>query len=76
MIISEFAYFTQKHLELVVYLFCLLNLQNQNKNSVSYLSKSKPRFCPKTTWLLALSLSLVALRTASEFGVAPDIRWL
>lgn len=43
MIISEFVYFTQKHLELVVYLFCLLNLQNQNKNSVSYEFKTQQK---------------------------------
>lgn len=43
----------------------------QNKNSMSYLSKSKPGFCPRKTWLLGLSLSLAALRMAREFGVAP-----
>lgn len=43
----------------------------QNKNSMSYLSKSKFRFCPRRTWLLGLSFNLAALRMAREVGVAP-----
>lgn len=48
--IREFAYFSQKLLELIMD-FCLLNLQNQDKNSVGYLGKNKPRFSSKGMWL-------------------------
>lgn len=53
-IIREFAYFSQKLLELVMYFFCLLDLQNQDKNSVGYLAKSKPRFSSKRICLESL----------------------
>lgn len=51
-------------------IFCLLNLQKQNKNSMSYLGKIKPSFASKRTWLLGLYLSLAALKVAHEFHVA------
>lgn len=74
-IIREFDYFSQKLLELVMYFFCLLNLQNQDKNSVGYLGKSKPRFSSKRMWLESFFYEQIGEKNINVHW-SLDIIWL